>query len=192
MGNYFTFRISFSFLSAYFFLKFLQNLFPQDIDLRFFKVLEWLCIGMVIFTTLTPSYIFTSAVKYYLMFVIIFLLYALYIIFRAYFNKRVGSSYALTSIFCLFTAVFTYIFEYFSPIEISNTFQFFCFYFFFLFPIVNSIVSFFDNITTSRQCRRIRSIGKITIFGNHESRNPNTNEWRNRNDQFAYRYQING
>jgi signal transduction histidine kinase/CheY-like chemotaxis protein len=162
------------FLSAYFFLKFVQNLYPEEINIRIFKPLAWLCIGLVVFTIFMPTYIFTNAVKYYLVVVCMFLLYALYVIFQAYRHKRVGSSYALISIICLFTAMGSNIYEYFSLVDLPDSVQFLFLIAFFFFQSLILSYRFSVKLYRSAEAAKAADLAKSQFLAtmSHEIRTP--------------------
>ncbi|MFK7950530.1 MAG: ATP-binding protein [Saprospiraceae bacterium] len=121
------------FLSAFMFLKFIQNLYPNESNTLIFKILELLTLLFIVYTILMPPYIFTNAVKYYVVFVIFFLAYGLLVIIKAFLNKRVSSIYSIFSLISLFVGVAFTIVEYFNIMKVADIIPFLCYIGFFFF-----------------------------------------------------------
>ncbi|MFT5835095.1 MAG: signal transduction histidine kinase/CheY-like chemotaxis protein [Cognaticolwellia sp.] len=162
------------FLVGHFFLKFIKNLYPAEINNKIFRLLEIMGIGLVIFTIITPPFIFTNAIKYFLPIISSFLIYALYIIFRAIINKRVGSTYAFISAISLFTAVFIGIYEYFSVHNVSDIFQFLCIVTFFFFQSLILSYRFSIRLQRAAEAAKAAALAKAQFLAtmSHEIRTP--------------------
>lgn len=121
------------FLSATLFLEFLYQLFPDEVHQRIFRFLQLLSLSLIVLTLLFPPQIFTALVNYYLVIITIFVGYGMYIIIMASINQRIGSTYAVASITCLFVAFLLVIFNYFALIPPQPLSIFLCYLGFFFF-----------------------------------------------------------
>ena len=113
------------FLSTVFGLKFLQHLYPNESNKLIFKSLEILTIVFVFYTIIMPPYIFTAALKYFLIYLITFLLYGIYIIIRAFINNRFGATYSFISLIFINIGIGISLTEYYSFIYVTDSIPFF-------------------------------------------------------------------
>ena len=90
------------FLSAYFFMQFIQAVYPRETNKIFAGVLKIIALIFVAITLALPGYIFTLTVNPFLVTLLIYILYGSFIIIWAAINRRQGSQYALISIIIMF------------------------------------------------------------------------------------------
>ena len=121
------------FFSATLFLEFLYQLFPDEVHQKIFRFLQIMSLLLAALTLFFPPKVFTAFVNYYLIAIASFAGYGLYIIFAAAYNKRIGSTYALASIACLFAAFILIILNYFAIIPPQPLIVFLCYVGFFFF-----------------------------------------------------------
>ena len=120
------------FLSTVFGLKFLQYLYPNESNKLIFKSLEILTVVFVLYTIVMPPYIFTAALKYFLVYLITFLLYGIYIILKAFINNRYGAVHSFISLVLMNIGIGIALTEYYSIIDIPDSIPFFFYAGFFL------------------------------------------------------------
>ncbi len=140
------------FLSSSFFLKFIQCLHPKESNTLIFNILYTLPLFFIAYTILTPSYIFTNAVEYYIMFVIFFLAYGLLVIVRAFLNNQESSVYSILSLISVFMGVGFVILGYFNIMKVNNLIPFICYVGFFFFQSL---------ILSHRFSLRLKSAAKV-------------------------------
>jgi signal transduction histidine kinase/ActR/RegA family two-component response regulator len=79
------------------FVRYTMNLFPEEADNLFSRILCWFCTGYAIIVLLSPPFIFSSLLNIFLFAMFVCIAYALYIYIQAARKKRTGAIYALIS-----------------------------------------------------------------------------------------------
>lgn len=85
------------FLSTYFFGKFVQKLYPDEINPIFYNILFVVTLAMSAIVLLFPPNIFTQLVNPFFIVLGIYFVFAIIVYAKAYINKRIGSQYAFYS-----------------------------------------------------------------------------------------------
>ncbi len=100
------------FLSALFFMQFVQLVYPKETNKVFAGLLKIIALVFVAITVFLPGYIFTLTVNPFLILLVIYMLYGSFIIVFAAIHKRDGSIYALISIIIIFVVLMISILNY--------------------------------------------------------------------------------
>lgn len=95
------------FLSTYFFGKFVLKLYPDEINLFFYRFLFVVTLAMSGIVIIFPSEIFTQLINPFFIVLCIYFVLAIIVYAKAYINKRAGSQYAFYSTIIVLS-VFTY------------------------------------------------------------------------------------
>jgi len=121
------------FMSAFFFMKFLQAIYPNEISKKLANILNGISILFVAITLLLPASIFTLTVNPYMFILLLYVFYGSYVIIIATIHKRPGSLYALISIIIMFFVIFIEILNYLGYIGSFPYVTFFGYLLFFFF-----------------------------------------------------------
>ncbi len=121
------------FLSSYFFMQFLQSVYPEETNKLFARILKTIALIFIAITILLPGYIFTLTVNPFLIILLIYILYGSFIIIYAAIHKRDGSVYALISIVIIFIVLIINILNYLGYIGLYPYISFFGYILFFFF-----------------------------------------------------------
>ena len=162
------------FLSAYFFMQFLQSVYPKETNKVFAGLLKIITLVFVGITILLPGYIFTLTVNPFLIILVIYILYGSFIIVFAAIHKRDGSTYALISIIVIFTVLMLSILNYMGYI---GTFPYVSFFGYILFFFFQSLILSYRFATYFKQAKLRAEVGaraKADFLANmsHEIRTP--------------------
>ncbi|HVM87345.1 MAG TPA: response regulator [Puia sp.] len=84
-------------LSVAFFALYISNLYREDCNMFFMKLLVFLCLLFSITIVVTPPVFFTSLMPIFLTFMFVYIAYGCYVYVRAALKKRIGSAYGLIS-----------------------------------------------------------------------------------------------
>ena len=138
------------FLSVYFFMRFLKEIYPLDTSKVLLKILLGVTVIFSILTLFFPSYVFTAVINEYLIIVLLCLLYSVYVIIKAAMLKRKGSVYGLISIVVLLIVALLAILSYFNVIYELAYCSFFGYLFFFFFQSLILSYRFANRLETAR------------------------------------------
>jgi signal transduction histidine kinase len=86
------------FASIYLFLKYVHQLYPQDINKRLAKWLVIFCLLVTALPLCTPTLFFTQIINPFLLLMFFCIGYVLYVFIKAYLKKRPAAEYGLISI----------------------------------------------------------------------------------------------
>ncbi len=100
------------FLSAFFFMLFIQSIYPKETAKLPANILKGLTIFLVLITFLSPARIFTLSVTPFFVILLAYVAYGTYIFIYAAINKREGSKYAVISIIIMFVVIVMHILNY--------------------------------------------------------------------------------
>ena len=121
------------FLSAFFFMQFLQKVYPKETSRIIAGILKVIVLLFILITLFLPGHIFTLTVNPFLILLLIYIFYCSIIIICAAVNKRVGSIYALISIVILFTVFLISIIGYLGHLVVNPLLNFVGYILFFFF-----------------------------------------------------------
>jgi signal transduction histidine kinase/CheY-like chemotaxis protein len=100
------------YLSAALFGMYIRYLYPDEVSVPVMNGFNGLFVIFAIAALVLPPFYFTSLINYFFILLTIYILYASWILVRAYLNKRVGSGFALASIGIVFIVFLLDLFEY--------------------------------------------------------------------------------
>lgn len=120
------------FLSSYMIVKFLDNIYPEDISPKINNLIKILCLTLS-FSVVLPTYVFTAFINYFIMFVFIANIYIITTYIKAYKNNREGASFAIISVGFLIITVFINSIAYFGFIPRQYFLEFIGYSLFFFF-----------------------------------------------------------
>jgi len=162
------------FLSALFFMQFVQLVYPKETNKVFAGLLKIIALVFVAITVFLPGYIFTLTVNPFLILLVIYMLYGSFIIVFAAIHKRDGSIYALISIIIIFVVLMISILNYMGYI---GTFPYISFFGYVLFFFFQSLILSYRFATYFKQAKSKAEVGaraKADFLANmsHEIRTP--------------------
>lgn len=162
------------FLSALFFIEFLKYVFPKENNYIVIRVFEITGLILLIFTLVTPPSIFTKAVNIFQLAIAVFSIYALIVIAKAVYNKRVGSINSMLSILCFLFALVGLILEYKNIYVFHDVITFFCYIGFFFFQSLIMSFRFSKQLEQSvdKANEAVKAKSEFLATMSHEIRTP--------------------
>jgi len=85
------------FLSISCLIFYVRYLYPDDVNMRVVRIMNWFCLSFAGITVLTAPILFTRLINPFLLVMFVYIAYTLYVYIRAARHKRIGSEYALLS-----------------------------------------------------------------------------------------------
>ncbi len=162
------------FLSAYFFMQFIQSVYPKETNKLFAGILKSIAIIFVAITLFLPGYIFTLTVNPFLVILLIYILYGSFIIIWAAINKREGSQYAVISIIIMFGVFIINILHYLGYIGPAPYISFLGYVLFFFFQSLILSYRFAQYFKKAQKKAEMGARAKADFLANmsHEIRTP--------------------
>jgi len=162
------------FLSSYFFMAFLQSVYPKETNRIYAGILKIIALIFVAITITMPGYIFTLTVNPFLIILLVYIIYGSFIIIYAVINKRAGSVYALISIIIVFFVLSLEILHY---LGIIGSYPYISFFGYILFFFFQSLILSYRFATYFKQAKLKAEMGaqaKADFLANmsHEIRTP--------------------
>ncbi len=100
------------FLAVGLFALYTKHLYPQDAPRRTLNTLAGICLALATITVVSPPILFTRLVDPFILVVLVYIVIAVVVYWRAYRNKRIGANYALLSTGAIFIIIISIILEY--------------------------------------------------------------------------------
>jgi signal transduction histidine kinase/CheY-like chemotaxis protein len=85
------------FLSITFLVEYVRRLYPEDVNHRAIRLMEWFCLVFAAISLVTPPYVFTRLIDPFLIVMFAYIAYTFYVYIQAARKRRIGSLYALMS-----------------------------------------------------------------------------------------------
>ncbi|WP_254411865.1 ATP-binding protein [Dyadobacter diqingensis] len=120
------------FLAVAMFALYTRNLFPEDTPHKIIFCMTGICFALTLITLVSPPLLFTELINPFIALLVLYILFAIYIYWKAYRNKRIGAKYALLSTVAIFIIFLSLIFAYYNiayPEKLSLFLGYICFFF---------------------------------------------------------------
>lgn len=162
------------FLGTYFFMQFLQSVYPKETNKIFAGILKIISLCFVAATLLLPAYLFTQTINPFLVILLIYIIYGSVIIIWAAIHKREGSVYALISIIIIFLVLIINILNYLGYIGSYPYISFFGYVLFFFFQSLILSYRFASYFKQAKLKAELGAKAKAEFLANmsHEIRTP--------------------
>jgi signal transduction histidine kinase len=90
-------------LCVFSFSSYVVHLFPEEANKLFLKSIRYLSLAFISLVIFLPTLYFTHLLSSFLVIVFSYMMYIIYVFFRAYLNQRLGAKYALISVVFVFS-----------------------------------------------------------------------------------------
>ncbi len=162
------------FISVFFFLQYVRNLYPEDFYKPFMKVLSGLCMLLGMLPLFTAATLFTQVINPFLIIMFFCIGYLVFVFTRAYTRRRVAAEYALASIALLMLVQLVINLEYFGILIPSRVLLFIGYVGFFF---LQSLILAFRFAYTLKQAKIAAELGlhaksEFLSTMSHEIRTP--------------------
>lgn len=162
------------YLSASLFGMFIKNLYPNEASKYIMDGFNYTFLAFSFLALILPAFYFTSIIDYFFVLLAVYIVYAIYILVKAFLNKQVGSIFALSSIGIVFI-VFVYdLLEYFVVVEENLLINFTGYISFFFLQSLTLSNRFSHTLNLAKERAESASVAKTHFLSTmgHELRTP--------------------
>lgn len=162
------------FLGLYFFTKYLMSLYPEEVNKPVLSVFLWITLFLAALTSVSPIWLITLLLPYYLYLLLIIICYAVYIVVMAAIHRRPAAMYALVAKLTVFAIVSYNTLVYFGFTPRNIFFNFSAHIIFFLFQALILSFRFAFYLKEAKAQAEKASMAKMEFLStmSHEMRTP--------------------